>query len=255
MLRSINPDWDYRLYSDADIVNFIAKHYPKTILESYYRIESSYGAARADLFRYLLMYKCGGVYLDIKSSATLPFNTVLKPDDVFLLSNWQNYWGGPFECAGLHRELRGITRGEYQQWFIIAAPGHPFLKAVIDRVLSNIDRYSPIRHGVGRFAVWRTTGPIAYTLAIQSVIHLHPHRLVDSASQLGLVYDIVDREVPQTGFLRRHYSEQNIPLIRSTGVRSAMLRCLWPLFRGFHMVRNECNYRQAVRWSKRLPRS
>ena len=49
--------------------NYIRREYGESILSCYLRIDPVYGAARADLFRYLLLYRTGGVYLDIKSAA------------------------------------------------------------------------------------------------------------------------------------------------------------------------------------------
>lgn len=40
---------------------------------------------------------------------------------------------------GLHPDLAHMAEGELQQWRVIAAPGHPFLRAVIKSDLSNID--------------------------------------------------------------------------------------------------------------------
>ncbi len=142
-IRTLNPGWEYRLYDDDDIVEFIKNNYEPFVLGYYNRINPEYGAARADLFRYLLMHKYGGVYLDIKSAPTKPLDTVLMPDDRYLLSHWRNGKGERFEGAGLHPELHNIPGGEFQQWHIVAAPGHPFLKAVIKKVLRNIDRVQP----------------------------------------------------------------------------------------------------------------
>ena len=61
-LRALNPDWEYRFYDDAGCERFIEKHYGKTILGVWRRIGSGYGACRADLFRYLVMDKLGGVF-------------------------------------------------------------------------------------------------------------------------------------------------------------------------------------------------
>ena len=77
-----------------------------------------------------------------------------------------------------HPQLSG--RGEYQQWHIVAEAGHPFLEAVIQRVKRNIDNYDPLQERVGKIAVLRMTGPIAYTLAIQSVQDRGAYRLAES---------------------------------------------------------------------------
>ena len=148
-----------------------------------------YGAARADLFRYLLMYKTGGVYLDIKSIATRSLDEVLRPDDAYILSQWH---GKRFADLGMgvHSALRGIEGTEYQQWHIVAAPGHPFLKRVIENVLRNLRIYNPGIHGVGKQGVLAVTGPIAYTLAINPLLASYPHRFTDSAQDLGFEYNV-----------------------------------------------------------------
>ena len=68
--------------------------------------------------------------------------------------------------------------GEYQQWHVIGSPGHPFLEQVIIRVLKGIHTYDENTDGVGPSATLRVTGPIAYTLAINSVLSDHPHTMI-----------------------------------------------------------------------------
>ncbi|MCA3362157.1 MAG: hypothetical protein INF74_09420, partial [Roseomonas sp.] len=62
----MNPDWEYRLYEDADCERFIRENYDAETFKLFRSIHPDYGAARADFFRYLLLYRLGGVYLDIK---------------------------------------------------------------------------------------------------------------------------------------------------------------------------------------------
>jgi mannosyltransferase OCH1-like enzyme len=212
-LRAMNPGWEYRFYDDADIAVFIKENYPPIVWEYYERIDPRYGAARADLFRYLLMYKVGGVYLDIKSSATRPLDSVLKPDDRFILSKWYTS-NGDYEHWGLVYDLRHLLGGEYQQWHIICAPGHPFLKEVLEVVLSNIDYYDPHLHQTGKRGVLRLTGPVPYTLAIERIITLHPHRVVDGRNELGLEYNVYGSDTGHVSVFKGHYSLQTASIVR-----------------------------------------
>jgi hypothetical protein len=189
-IKSLNSGWLHNIYDDADIRDFIEENYGLEILSYYERINPRYGAARADLFRYLLMYKCGGVYLDIKSTCTCPLDKVLKPDDEFILSQWRNGLGEKHEGFGIRNEVAHISRGEYQQWHIVTVPGHPFLKAVIETVLGNIDNYRPWFHGTGGIGVLRLTGPVAYTLAIQPLLPIAKYRLVNDETIIGLQYSV-----------------------------------------------------------------
>jgi mannosyltransferase OCH1-like enzyme len=197
-LISRNPEFSYTLWTHKDIHDAIYDWYGWNILSAYLKINPHYGAARADFFRYLLIYKKGGVYFDIKSGPSKSLEDVFSPTDGYILSQWDNTLR-PVDC-GLHPELADIPGGEYQQWFIISEAGHPYLEAVIKTVLRNIYLYRRDTFGVGREGVLRTTGPIPYTLAIQSIIDQQKHRFIKSESD-GLVYQAI--RSPTTGI---HYS-------------------------------------------------
>ncbi|MGI4847771.1 MAG: glycosyltransferase family 32 protein [Janthinobacterium lividum] len=114
-LISLNPGWQHQIYDDHDIKNFVMNAYGAEIYKYFDKINPRYGAAKADLFRYLLLYKYGGVYLDIKSTCLCPFEEFIFPDDRLLLSHWDNESEGPHFGWGKVKELENIKRGEYQQ--------------------------------------------------------------------------------------------------------------------------------------------
>lgn len=204
-LQANNPGWEYRLYDDADIEDFIRTTYGTAMLATYQRINPAYGAARADLFRYLLIYAEGGVYLDLKSTAIQPLDSVLLPDDTYILAQWDNT---KYAGWGAHPELAHIPGGEFQQWHIISVPRHPFLYHAIQCVIRNIHHYHPSNHGVGFHGVIRTTGPIAYTLAIAPVLGQYPYRHVAIEQNLGIHYSIYDASSEDRNRNHRHLAKQ-----------------------------------------------
>ena len=107
-LKQLNPNWAHRFYDNNDQRMFISKFYGAEVLKSFDKINAQYGAARADFFRYLLVYELGGVYLDIKSTANKALDDVLRNDDAFILSQWANKAGEPYENWGKHPEF-GIS--------------------------------------------------------------------------------------------------------------------------------------------------
>jgi hypothetical protein len=125
----MNPAWEYRLYDDDAIEAFLLAHYDPAVRAAYQRIDPSYGAARADLFRYLVIYKLGGVYIDIKSRFLRPIDEVLRGDEAFLLSQWSNGPGQIYEGFGLKPEVARVPR---HRRLSALAPwnrktrGHPF---------------------------------------------------------------------------------------------------------------------------------
>lgn len=215
-MRRQNPGWTYNFYSDSDVEGFIKQEFGEEILSYYLRIHPSYGAARADLFRYLVIYKFGGVYLDIKSRFLRPIDDVLVADEQFVVSRWKNGKGEKHEGYGLHPEVVNYPGGELQQWHIIAASGHMFLRAVLLSVLKNIDNYSPWNTGVGRMGVLRLTGPIAYTAAITPIINQHKCRVVTSEQELFLEYSILPEQTHKVLF-KSHYTQISTPIIKPSG--------------------------------------
>jgi hypothetical protein len=232
-LRANNPDWDYRFYDDDAVVRFIREAFGPTVLAYFNRIDPRYGAARADLFRYLLMYRVGGVYLDIKSTARRPLDEIIAPGDRLILAQWPR--NGRFEGAGRHEwEFAGqIEGGEFQQWHVICPPGHPYLYAVIQAVMRNIDCYIPRMHGSGRNAVLRLTGPIAYTLAILPLLPLNRHRLATDHEELGLEYSVYSQNGDHKRLFRTHYSALTAPIVQPGPFRA----CLSALFGVFDWLR------------------
>lgn len=217
-IKANNPDWQYCFYANDDCKDFIHDHYGAAVLARYERINPLYKAARADLFRYLLMYKMGGCYIDIKSTLEGGLSNRLRADDRFILSTWKNQPGEEFEGWGLFPE-EGIN--EYQQWHIIAAEGHPYLAAVIDDVLENIECYSPFVHGVGAIGVLRITGPIAYTKAIARHFDPAQHREVDVAD-LGVRYSIYSKA--ELKARPGHYSSLRQPVVSNSRTHQVLAR-------------------------------
>lgn len=217
-MRAANPGWTYRLFDGAERRAFILEHYGRGVLALYDQIGEDYGAARADLFRYLLLYRTGGLYLDVKSRFERPIDDVVDGSEGFILSQWRNGPGEPHQGWGLHPELADVPGGEFQQWHVIAAPGHPFLRAVVERVLRGIQLYTARGVDVGWTGVLRLTGPIAYTQAIAPLLGGYPHRRVADETALGLQYSIFEQSRHKALF-GKHYTENLTPVVRQPGLR------------------------------------
>ncbi|GBQ92476.1 glycosyltransferase family 32 protein [Asaia krungthepensis] len=195
---AINPGWEVTLWDEAARFEFITEHYGWDVLKLYLMIGPEYGAAKADLFRYLLIFKLGGVYLDLKSTTARPLDAILREDDAFILSQWNMSGSGVHRNWGLGATIAHVKGGEYQQWFLIARPLHPYLRRVIQLVLTRIAIYRPDLHGVGAVTTFNVTGPHAFTKAIYPVRDDHPHRMIDSETE-GLIYSVVEDHRARSG--------------------------------------------------------
>jgi hypothetical protein len=84
--QKMNPDWEYRYVSDSmalDMIKEYSKEWGEDLVEIYERIitdESFYPgnggphAHRADLWRYLTIYKYGGIYTDMDTECYKPLS-------------------------------------------------------------------------------------------------------------------------------------------------------------------------------------
>lgn len=174
------PDYEQVFFDDLMIDEYIKNNFEKRIYEAYNKINPEYGAAKADYFRYLIIYKEGGVYMDIKTGP------VVKASEFFnshkrklLVSLGMN--NVPIFIPKIHLKkslklsddwsfITNMWLGSEWQQFIIAAPkGNIFLKQVIMQVVSNIENgiLNKKYYSKGNISVVAMTGPITYSLVIE----------------------------------------------------------------------------------------
>ena len=207
-IKKLNPNWKHILYDNNDIDKYIKTNYGIQMLNIYNMINPEYAAARADFFRYLLMYKEGGVYLDIKSGMKYALDVIINEDDQYIISHWA---GKP------NAHLLDNKNGEFQQWHIICRPNHPYLKAVINNVISNILNYDVKKDGVSKLGVLKVTGPIVYSKSIQPILSQYNHKLYKANEYFGLIYNNLQNNTylfsHKMFFNKKHYSNLSTPIV------------------------------------------
>ena len=85
-MRKLLGDWSIKIFTDKECSKFIKDNFENNIYAAYERINPCYGAAKADLFRYCVIYKLGGIYIDIKSRIDAKPNEFISPTDELILS-------------------------------------------------------------------------------------------------------------------------------------------------------------------------
>lgn len=141
-MKQMNPHYQYNIYTDEEMDNFVKEHYPGQIYDCYCKINMI--VAKADFWRYLALYKYGGVYIDIDSSIDVPLDSFINSGDCAILSS---------ECG----------RETFTQWALIFDVNHPILRRTIQFIVDNIthNRYPD--------NVFHMTGPVVFTQAIKSI--------------------------------------------------------------------------------------
>ena len=73
-LKKDNPEFKHHLYDDSMCRKYIKQNYSKDVLDAFDKLVP--GAYKADLWRYCILYKEGGIYLDIKFQCTKGFKLI-----------------------------------------------------------------------------------------------------------------------------------------------------------------------------------
>ena len=235
-MSKLNPLWKVKLYTSDDREDFIRSAYGNEILDAYLSIDHRYGAARADFFRYLVVLDLGGLYLDIKATATKPLDTVIYKEDTFIAAQWPTCIDGvDMSSVGRHKEL---SFREYQNWFLLSAPKHVILERVVEEILRNIKSYNPFINGVGKLGVLRTTGPIAYSKVVHKNLKVSGVRVATN-EELGLkptVHRIIDDQTPFPNKQSTpHYSSLRVPIISSSKFSTFIV---YIIFKTSHKCKN-----------------
>lgn len=141
-MKKINPEYLYHLYTDKDMDEFVNEHFNGEISECYNKLNII--VAKVDFWRYLVLYKYGGVYVDMDSSIDKPLKDLINDNDEAIITAEKNI-------------------GMYVQWGLIFSCNHPILKKVIDLIVDNI-KYNKYPNNIHKM-----TGPTVYSKAIQYI--------------------------------------------------------------------------------------
>lgn len=109
----LNDAWHLHFFGNQEIEIFIKKNYTTDIFEAFKSIHRSYGAAQADFFRYLVLYRMGGIYIDAKTKVEQPFDTWISRDDQYIVSQWSRAHLEKYPNSGRHRAIDHISGGEF----------------------------------------------------------------------------------------------------------------------------------------------
>ena len=112
-VQELHPDWEYILWTDESSEQLVAEVFPQ-FLPVYQGF--SRNIMRADVFRYLIMYHMGGMYLDLDYEMIRPFD--FKKEELVLPMNRQKKAGDAYDGIG--------------NAIFASIPAHAFWKDVID---------------------------------------------------------------------------------------------------------------------------
>ena len=114
-LKTLHPDWKYQLWTDDDNLAFVKEEFPDFLdtFQAYPR-----NIMRADVIRYLIMYRLGGFYLDTDYEMLKAFD--LCENEIVLC--WEPNPQSPDKPLKIANAI------------FASSPGHPFFGMLIDQL-------------------------------------------------------------------------------------------------------------------------
>jgi mannosyltransferase OCH1-like enzyme len=157
--KYLNPEYDHRYMDDIQAGEFVLDEFGQEWYDIF--VSMPVGVMRGDLWRYMVIYKYGGVYADLDTECLRPISSWMIEDKNFIV------------CPE--------TSNHFCQWTFAATPEHPILKFVLDLIK---DRLLNPEYGSPHF-VHTHTGPEIWTQGILKALGIRVENLIDDAELLN----------------------------------------------------------------------
>ena len=140
-----HPSWEFILWTDSDIDEFI-----KSKFTWFYDrfLEYPHNIQRIDVFRYFVLYKYGGVYVDMDFECFKSFDPIVNDGYNLVLSREHDHL----------KDSKSLLYRSVANSFMMSAQKHPFWEHVFNVLQSKIELND----------VLTTTGPMMLTQAMES---------------------------------------------------------------------------------------
>ena len=150
--KNLNPEFEYKYMDDFEASQFILNEYGQEWYDIF--VNLPVGVMRGDLWRYMVIYKYGGVYADLDTECLTPISLWLNEDYEMIV------------CPE--------TDIHFCQWTFAASAGNPVLKSVIDTIKEKL--INP-EYGSPHF-VHTHTGPAIWTDGISKALDFKVDNLI-----------------------------------------------------------------------------
>jgi mannosyltransferase OCH1-like enzyme len=176
--RKRNPDCSFEFFDDERMAAYMRSNYAAhPILDVFERIKIP--ASKADIWRYCILYREGGIYCDIDSSLSIPFRELLKDDPSEVLSFEGNPWSSLMQVGDYAEPALFLPRppalvaanldypdNTILNWLLCFEKGHPILAEIIDLIVRHFPFFDDRQFESVWQAVIHATGPLAFTQAV-----------------------------------------------------------------------------------------
>ena len=116
-MRKKNPNFEHVIYTDEQMNDYMNSNVDKEIKNIYWKM--NHIVAKADLWRYSILYNKGGVYLDIDSQISGSLSDLINDDDNAIIT------------PEIHENL-------FIQWGLIFGERHKILEKTLENILKDV---------------------------------------------------------------------------------------------------------------------
>lgn len=136
----MNSGWKYKFYDYEKIDKFIKENETQYVYNAFKKINPKYGAVVSDLFRYIIMYHEGGVYMDVKCKTNIPLDNWVHKKKLqvsftgstnVLLSKYFDY-----------TIFKSTSPREIGQYFLLYPKNHNILRLLINYICRKIYKFN-----------------------------------------------------------------------------------------------------------------
>jgi len=112
-----NPGYEHIIYTDEQMNDFMTSNAAKEILDLYWKM--NHIVAKADIWRYTILYERGGIYLDIDSKINKSLESLINIEDQAIVTAEKN------------KDL-------FVQWALIFNNKHEILERTLNNILEDV---------------------------------------------------------------------------------------------------------------------
>lgn len=165
--RKLNSDMNFELYDkyarDTYMQQFWGSHPIHQIYE-----RAVFGALKADLFRYCIVFERGGYYFDISKGLNTSISSLHSP----IVTGFISFEGNETQTQPIPGAKSKLLRPEKRviQWGFGFAPKHEVLSILIGDIVERFPEYDGKKFAIPKIAIIELSGPAAMTRALNKYL-------------------------------------------------------------------------------------
>ena len=165
--RNLNPELSFKLYNSEKSNQYMKDYWGNHPIYNIYCL-LKFGPAKADIFRYCILYERGGYYFDISKGCDFPLTKLHPSSSTALISFEMN------DCVVLPNKnivnwFAHPTK-YILQWGFGFEKEHLILKSVIDNICAYSDIFKDKIFENPKNAILMFTGPGMFTKSLRDII-------------------------------------------------------------------------------------